>query len=239
MNVELVGTGAIYTQYNSACTLINDELIIDMPNGTFKQLLKTGHNAKKIKTIVVTHLHGDHTADIPFFLKHIFNIEKSKELITIIGPMGIENKLIELFAAYKFENKSEIETNFNIKFIEINESMELKDINSYNIQAIEVSHGVEKPAYGYIINNKLGLTGDTGICIGVEKIMQNSSIMVADASFIKGDCSHMGIDNIEYLANKYHHTIITTHLRDNTREELLIRNIENVIVEEDWHKFQI
>ena len=31
MKVQLVGTGAIYTKYNSACTLINQELIVDMP----------------------------------------------------------------------------------------------------------------------------------------------------------------------------------------------------------------
>ena len=35
--IKVIGTGAIYTKYNSACTLINNELIVDMPNGTTKQ----------------------------------------------------------------------------------------------------------------------------------------------------------------------------------------------------------
>ena len=34
MNVKLVGTGAIYTKYNGACTLVDNTLIVDMPNGT-------------------------------------------------------------------------------------------------------------------------------------------------------------------------------------------------------------
>ena len=72
MNVKLVGTGAIYTKYNGACTLVDNKLIVDMPNGTLKQLLKNGIDCKNIKTILITHKHGDHTADVPFFLKHIY-----------------------------------------------------------------------------------------------------------------------------------------------------------------------
>lgn len=49
MKVELIGTGAIYTKYNSACTLINDDIIVDMPNGTLKQLLKKIITLKKLK----------------------------------------------------------------------------------------------------------------------------------------------------------------------------------------------
>lgn len=78
MKVKLIGTGAIYTKYNSACTLLNDDLIVDAPNGTLKQLLKMGLDPAIINTIVITHMHGDHTADIPFLLKYIFNYIKRK-----------------------------------------------------------------------------------------------------------------------------------------------------------------
>lgn len=108
MNVKLVGTGAIYTKYNGACTLVDNKLIVDMPNGTLKQLLKKGIDCKNIKTILITHKHGDHTADVPFFLKHIFNGIKDSREITIIGPNGIKRKIIELFNAYNFENEEEI-----------------------------------------------------------------------------------------------------------------------------------
>ena len=100
MNIKLIGTGAIYTKYNSACTLIDNKIIVDMPNGTLKQLLKQGLDCKEIKTIVITHKHGDHTADIPFFLKHICAYYKENYKITIIGPLGIRKKIIELFNAY-------------------------------------------------------------------------------------------------------------------------------------------
>ena len=71
MNITLIGTGAIYSQYNNACTLINDDMLIDVPNGILKTLLRNNHIPEKIDKILITHLHGDHTADIPFLLMYI------------------------------------------------------------------------------------------------------------------------------------------------------------------------
>lgn len=113
MKIKLVGTGAMYTAYNSACTLIDNKIIVDMPNGTIKQLLKENINVGLIDIILITHMHGDHTADIPFFLKYIFNYLKIKKNIKIVGPLGIKNKIIKLFNAYNFEDEKEIEQFLN------------------------------------------------------------------------------------------------------------------------------
>ncbi len=239
MKVELVGTGAIYTKYNSACTLINEELIVDMPNGTLKQLLKNNHKPEKIKIILITHMHGDHISDIPFFLKHVYNYVKIDNEITIIGPKGIEDKIVELFEAYRFEDREEIQEFMNLKFIELNnDEYEIK-LEEYKIEAIQVSHGEEKPAYGYNINNSVSCTGDSGICDGVEKLIANSKVTIADTSLREGDHCHMGIDNIKYLTQKYNKQIIATHLRDTTREELKKEENRNILIAEDGYQFEI
>ena len=239
MKVELIGTGAIYTKYNSASTLINDDIIVDMPNGTLKQLLKKNYKPEKIKTILITHLHGDHTADIPFFFKYMHYSEENKG-VTIVGPKGIENKIEQLFDAYNFEDKKIIEEKKSIKYIEISkENIILEDIKQYKIHGIKVIHGKETLAYGYIINDALGITGDTSICNGVKKIIESTKITIADCSFSKGDLEHMGIDNIEYLAETYQKQIIPTHLLNSTREKLKGMNTENVLLVEDGYKFEI
>lgn len=240
MKIELVGTGAIYTKYNGACTLINEDTIVDMPNGTLKQLLKKNYTPEKIKTILITHMHGDHTADVPFFLKYVYNFSKIDNEILIIGPKGIEDKIVQLFGAYNFENKKEIEQAMKIKYIELEqENTVIQNINGYKIQSILVSHGEERPAYGYVINDDIGLTEDSGICSGVEEIVRNSKITIADTSLFEGDSCHMGIDNIKYLVEKYEKQIITTHLRDTTREKLKNDKINNVLVVEDGYTFEI
>ena len=239
MNVELIGTGAMYTKYNGASTLINDDIIVDMPNGTIKQLLKKNYKPEKIKTILITHLHGDHTADLPFFYKYIYHKEGISGT-TIIGPQGIENKIEQLFNAYNFEDKRIIDKKKNIKYIEISEqNIVVENVNEFKVEAIQVKHGIEELAYGYVINNSLGLTGDTSICDGVKEIIKNSKTIIADSTLLTGDFSHMGIDNIEYLAKTYQKQIIPTHLLDTTREKLREMNIENVLLVEDGYKFEI
>lgn len=237
MKITLIGTGAMYTRYNGASTLINDNLIIDMPNGTVKQLLKNDFDLTKIKTILVTHLHGDHTADIPFFIKYIFNSKKINETINIIGPKGTKEKIVELFNAYKFENEEEINTYFKLNIKEIEE--EIISISDYKISSLLVEHGLEKPALGYIIDGIVGLTGDSGLCYGVEKIFNLSKIVISDVSLIIGDDCHLGIDNIKYLVEKNNVKVFPTHLRDKTRETLISDKINNVEVGEDFYEIII
>ena len=237
MKIKLIGTGAMYTAYNSACTLIDNKIIVDMPNGTIKQLLKENINVGLIDIILITHMHGDHTADIPFFLKYIFNYLKIKKNIKIVGPLGIKNKIIKLFNAYNFEDEKEIEQFFNIEFIEILEN-EI-EIDNYFIKSYLVLHGEEKPALGYVIDNKLGLTGDSGLCNNIEKIFKKSQMIISDSSLDIGDSCHLGINDLDYLTKKYNKKVLCTHLRDETRNIITKGNFENIIVKEDFYEIEI
>lgn len=237
MKIKLVGTGAMYTAYNSACTLIDNKIIVDMPNGTIKQLLKENINVGLIDIILITHMHGDHTADIPFFLKYIFNYLKTKKNIKIVGPLGIKNKIIKLFNAYNFEDEKEIEQFFNIEFIEILEN-EI-EIDNYFIKSYLILHGEEKPALGYVIDNKLGLTGDSGLCNNIEEIFKKSQMIISDSSLDIGDSCHLGINDLDYLTKKYNKKVLCTHLRDETRNIITKGNFENIIVKEDFYEIEI
>lgn len=237
MKIKVIGTGAIYTKYNSACTLINNELIVDMPNGTLKQLLKMNIKPENIKTIIITHLHGDHTADLPFFYEYVFEFLKDKREITVIGPKGIKNKIVELSNAYNFENEEEINKNFNLKYIEFEEEKENANILDYKIEAVKVIHGKEKIAYGYIINQKLGFTGDCGMCDGTKYIFKNSKIVVSDCSSKNINNTHLDIDEIKQI--KDNAKVYFTHMVDRTRERLQKENIENFIIGKDGDEFEI
>ena len=235
--IKVIGTGAIYTKYNSACTLINNELIVDMQNGTLKQLLKMNIKPENIKTIIITHLHGEHTADLPFFFEYVFEFLKDKREITVIGPKGIKNKIVELSNAYNFENEEEINKNFNLKYIEFEEEKENANILDYKIEAVKVIHGKEKIAYGYIINQKLGFTGDCGMCDGAKYIFKNSKIVVSDCSSKNINNTHLEIDEIKQIQDKA--KVYCTHMLDRTRERLQKENIENFIIGKDGDEFEI
>lgn len=182
-------------------------------------------------------MHGDHTADIPFFLKYVYTYLKLDKTIKIIGPIGIRKKIIQLFNAYNFEGEEKFNRIFKVEIIEVLEDQLVFD--NYYIKSYEVMHGDEKTALGYTINNKVGFTGDSGLCDGIEKIFENSEIIISDASLLIGDDCHLGLDNLLYLTKKYNNKVICTHLRDKTRVEIMNQNIENIDVLEDFYEVEI
>lgn len=237
MKLTLIGTGAIYTKYHSASTLVNEDILIDTPNGTLKQLLRQNVKPEKIKAILITHFHGDHIADLPFLLKYRFPYLESKEPITIYGPKGIKNQVISLFKSYYFGDEQEIEQMREVHFEEVEEGKTIT-LETYEIEPYAVQHSEIVEAYGYTINHKLGLTGDTALGEGVRKIWQQSEVMVADCSLITKTEEHMAIGDLKELLLEKEGIIIPTHLRDATREELRKHPIERILLKEDGDNFE-
>ena len=231
MKVRLLGTGAIYSKYNCASELIDDKILVDVGNGVLKELKKINYDFAKLEMIIITHLHADHYADLPALILNL-EVEENLKPIYIAGPKELKENLTELCHIYYqdffdkfFEEK--------IKFIEILPETKVIDVlNDYDIKIQKVNHyNIE--SYGYIINNKIGITGDTCLCKEVLNIFENSEIVITDISMIEGTNYHMGINDIEIIRKTYKNKIIATHLRDDTREELKKKCLKDVIIKED------
>ena len=231
MKVRLLGTGAIYSKYNCASELIDDKILVDVGNGILKELRKINYDLTKLEMIIITHLHADHYADLPALILNL-EVEENLKPIYIAGPKELKENLIELCHIY-YQDFFDKFFGEKIKFIEILPETKVIDVlNDYDIKIQKVNHcNIE--SYGYIINNKLGITGDTCICKEVLNIFENSEIVITDISMIEGTNYHMGIDDIETIRKTYKNKIIATHLRDDTREELKKRCLKDVIIKED------
>ena len=68
MKVVVIGSGNITSAYNSASYLIDNHIMVDMPNGCCKAMKKLGYKETDIKYLLLTHFHGDHYFDIPFYI---------------------------------------------------------------------------------------------------------------------------------------------------------------------------
>lgn len=231
MKVRLLGTGAIYSKYNCASELIDDKILVDVGNGVLKELRKINYDLTKLEMIMITHLHVDHYADLPALILNL-EVEENLKPIHIVGPKGLKENLMGLCHIY-YQNFFDSFIEQKIKFIEIlPETKSIDLFNDYNIMVQKVDHyNIE--CYGYIINNKIGITGDTCLCKEVLNIFENSEIVITDISMIKGNKYHMGIDDIETIRKTYKNRMIATHLRDDTREELKKKCLEDVIIKED------
>lgn len=227
----------MWTKHNSACYLIDDNILIDMPNGTCKNLYKIDIIPNTIDYVLLTHFHGDHYFDMPFYL-----LNKSKSLNENVNIYCSKDgkKKINKILKLAFPNPyKEVLNNINIKY----DFNDMFNIEKYKINKLLVNHGRMKPAYSYIFENndkRVGFTGDTSLCDNVEFMAKKCDYLFCDCMLINGNTKHQGIDNIEYLSNKYPDCkFVVSHLEDNTREKIKKRKIVNVIVPNDYDVINI
>lgn len=237
MKTTLVGTGAIHSPNNSASVLIDDKILIDVPNVSEKNLMRLGKKIQDIELILITHLHADHYFDLPFIFAYNKVVESQKKLY-IVGPKRTKEIVMSVthlaFSIYFDEYIEE-----HVEFIEVEGNSNIEILEGYNIKSEKVEHG-NAETYGYIINDRLGITGDSKRCEGIENIIKKSQKIIIDVSMIKSISVHMGIDDINILVEKYpEKQFIATHMRDITRQELKKSNIQRLIIPEDGYEFEL
>lgn len=231
MKLQIIGTAGLWGKENSASYLIDDHILIDMPNGSCKNLYNLGIKVENIDNILITHFHGDHYFDIPFYL-----LKKNKEdelniniYCTKSGKKKIES-LFKLGFPNAFKNA--------LKHLQLNYNFSANfTINKYEVTRVKVSHGDFKPAYGYIFKSNsltVGFTGDTAYCTNVDYMASICDYLICDCSLILGNDKHMGIDDIKKLAQKYpSHKFVTSHMFSETFKEAKKLKVKNIIVPSD------
>ena len=146
LDICLVGTGgmmplprrwltALMTRYNGS------SLLIDCGEGTQVAIKEKGWSFKPIDVICFTHYHGDHISGLPGLLLTMGNADR-KEPLTLIGPRGLERVVNALRVIAP-------ELPFDIKFIEITQPEQVRELNGYRITAFKVNHNVV--CYGYTL----------------------------------------------------------------------------------------
>jgi ribonuclease Z len=117
-------------------------ILIDCGEGTQHQLLHTKLSLKNLKTICITHVHGDHCYGLPGLLATTAMTGRTEPL-TIIAPKGIEEFVTSTFKL------TDTHLNYSIEFISV-ESLGLFDKDKeFKIEAIELSHRVPSFAYSF------------------------------------------------------------------------------------------
>lgn len=131
---------ALMTRYNGS------SLLIDCGEGTQIAIREKGWSFHSIDTICFTHYHGDHISGLPGLLLSMGNADR-REPVTLIGPRGLERVVNALRVIAP-------ELPFELRFVELNESLEIIELNGYTINAFQVKHNVI--CYGYSIKIRRG-----------------------------------------------------------------------------------
>lgn len=237
MKLKIIGSGSMASVNNSASYLLDGIIAIDMPNGFCKNVKKLNLNLEKIENVLITHFHGDHYFDLPFYF-YALSKKENKTTNIYLNKRNIK-KIKKLFKLAFPNSMKGMKKNIQINYI----NKKTFKINDYEVEKVLVSHGNLKPAFGYIITNnsvKIGFTGDSSYCDQIEYMASICDYLICDCSFKLGDDKHMGIDNIVDMAERYkNHKFIVSHMSDATRNEIEKTKLENIIIPNDGDLIEI
>ncbi|MBQ6840723.1 MAG: ribonuclease Z [Bacilli bacterium] len=233
MKIKMVGTGSMISKRNPASYMINDKVMIDMPNGVVK-ILKNANLFDNVEYLFITHIHGDHIFDLPFLFLERY--KSNRELTVILSRRWLRKikKLVKLAFPREFYN---IFYRSKIKFIS-NKGCHI--IDDLHIERIKVDHGAMKPSFGYIVKEKdktVTFTGDSALCSSVLESAKISDYLICDCTLSKGNHKHMGVDNIKYLLEENPTLkVVPSHTSINSKNSLLELKYDNLIIKEDMEE---
>jgi ribonuclease BN (tRNA processing enzyme) len=177
-------------------------VLVDIGGGSSLRFEEVGAKIEELDVILLTHLHIDHTSDLPALLKSSFFTKRTKAL-PVYGPQknkfmpSTENFVDRLFKSNKgaWEYMGDYldgSASFQLKAHTIKASKSIKTIykkGNLSIQAVSVHHGpIPALAYRVTVGNKsITFSGDmNGDNHTLEELAKNSNILVAHNAIPKG-----------------------------------------------------
>jgi ribonuclease BN (tRNA processing enzyme) len=177
LQITILGNGGCLNNGlpHNAC-LINGHLLVEAPPDVMVSLQKLHVDFKKIDTIFISHLHGDHTFGLPFIIinmwyRHI--MDGTDPSLTILGPQGIEQytkNITESAFTKSHPCYGWLEGSTSYRTIRGNFEMVLDDMS---ISCFKVQHLIETYGLQIAANNEnvMAYIADTKWCPEVEQVL--------------------------------------------------------------------
>jgi len=237
MNIEVLGSyGNRDKDKFTTCFKIDNSILIDAGN-----IINGIENLSNIKHIFLTHSHLDHIIDIPFFLDKIF--PTNQRTINIYGNnetlKAIEEHIFNNTVWPDFHNINILQKNEKtIKFIELKENKSII-INNIEIKPFLADHTVK--TFGYLINKKILISGDTALCDNLINTINKYKppYLIIECSFpnnmqeLAQISKHMTPNDIETLIKNLKYTpnkIFIYHIKPNFKH-FIIEELKHLDVE--------
>lgn len=215
MKIDIVGSECTWTSQLSTSFIINDEIIFDTPQGSFKAI-SHNYDLSKIKYIIISHFHSDHFADIHTVLEYIFYHHPDNHL-TIIAPKGCCERLFAMFRLFEISYLEE-PVKDRVTFISCENNQKIK-LGSYTLKVYKMLH-VNLDAYGFVIDDgktKVGFSGDSAMCNNVHKILKKSTACFIDSANVTPNNKHLSVSEVLTLQEEYPDCkLYPIHLSDNS-----------------------
>lgn len=189
IEVTFLGSGDAFSSGGKMHTCIHvrsaeREFLIDCGASAMIGIKKYNVNPNNIDLILLTHLHGDHFAGIPFFILDAQLISKRSKPLVIAGPPGTKKRVFELMEAM-FSGSSKVQQKFNLEITEF-EVGELNKFGDVTVIPYLVNHPSGDPSLGLRIQHVskiISYTGDTDWVDNLIPLCKKADLLISECYF--------------------------------------------------------
>ncbi|HJH30935.1 MAG TPA: MBL fold metallo-hydrolase [Methanosarcinaceae archaeon] len=183
MKITFLGTGVAIPQPDrvQSGTIIEIDskpIMFDCGGGVLNRIFESSYEHTDIDTIVLSHLHLDHVADVLCLIKANWLCDKTD--VTIYGPKGTQEWITNLLGIYGYmQGKVDI----NITEVADGEMFTPDGVNC-EITCASGVHSV--PSLGYRIESGGAIvvySGDTEPCSSIMGICRDVDVLIHECSF--------------------------------------------------------
>ena len=160
--------------------------LFDCGEGTQQQILKTKLSIYKLKTIFITHIHGDHVYGL-FGLITSRMLDKCTESLKIYVPKGVK-EMVEAVVDTSREHLG-----YELEFIEIYGGFE-EEFENFRVKVLPLIHSV--PSYAFYIQQKDKITLDA-------KKLQNDGLNPSPLYQEIKNGRDLEVEGRKYIAKNY------------------------------------
>jgi ribonuclease BN (tRNA processing enzyme) len=166
-------------------------LMVDFGPTALLSLRRLGREPQALEAIVVTHLHGDHTAGLPFLIiDAMFSAPRTRPL-RLVGPVGLRRRLDALLRVM-YGDIADRERDFELEVTEIAPG-ERCLIAGADVTAFAADH-MDPPEQPLCLRitapdgEQLAFSGDTAMCDGLRDAARGVDLLVAECSSMRHPC---------------------------------------------------
>lgn len=154
---------------------------------------RAGLDPSTIRTILISHLHGDHFGGLVWWLLHCVHIAKRTAPLDIAGPSGIEQRLRQAVEAL-FPGALAVPLPFEMRFTELRAGQRV-EVGGLAVTPFEVSHPSGAPSHALRIEvdgRTLAFSGDTEWVESLVTCAQGADLFVCECyAFDRSPRYHM------------------------------------------------